>query len=361
MECPICGFPLREDDVFCENCGNFSLPLKASDRDIPIVPGAQEDGSSLVDAPEELVDGNTESSHRKVAERLYPPPDVELEYSIETAVMSDVPLAEKASSTPDAAAQQPRKKKWSMSPQRARKSLRRMAIITGIVCLLGVLAIGSAIYVYISSASMRVQLSKAQKESSTAQANVTDLETQVSDLSASLASTEAENISLGTQVADLQAQIDSMESSVNQNQYDKDSALRELEDANAQLSDIQAANEDLQTQLSDAQSELESCQAELDQALEDNDALTDENESLTAQVEEMEDKVDFYDSYVVFVNQGVSDRYYHKYACSEFNKNSFVAYSPKLAESNGYSPCPICCGGTELPAPSTGIFGGLFG
>ncbi len=360
MECPICGFPLQEDDVFCKNCGNFSLPLQASDRKVPIVSGTPEDGSTLVNTPEDLIENSPDSSTRKIAERLYPPPDVELEYDLKDALVADAPDTEKAE-TSEHNVQQAKKKKWSMSPQRARKSLRRMAIVTVIVCLLGALAVGSAIYVYISTASMRVQLSKAQKESSTAQANAAELETQVSDLSASLASAEAEKTSLGAQVAELQSKIDDMESSVNQNQYDKDSALRELEDANSQLSDAQAANEDLQNQLSDVQSELDSCQSELDQARDDNDALTAENESLTDQVEELEDKVDFYDSYVVFVNQGATDRYYHKYSCQDFNRSSFVAYSPKLAESNGYSPCPVCCGGTALPSPSTGIFGGLFG
>ena len=167
--------------------------------------------------------------------------------------------------------------------------------------------------------------------------------------------------SLGAQVADLQSQINSMESSVNQNQYDKDSALRDLDAANAQLASATEENETLRDQLATAQSDLETCQADLEEAQADNEALTEENESLSSQVEEMETKVDFYDTYVVFVNQGTTDRYYHKYSCPDFSRQQFVAYSPKLAESNGYHPCPVCCGGTELPEQTTGIFGGLFG
>ena len=41
---------------------------------------------------------------------------------------------------------------------------------------------------------------------------------------------------------------------------------------------------------------------------------------------------------------GSDTKYYHKYDCKNFEKRNFLAYSTKLAEANGYSPCPICCG-----------------
>ena len=49
------------------------------------------------------------------------------------------------------------------------------------------------------------------------------------------------------------------------------------------------------------------------------------------------------DSYVVFVeNDGRG--LYHKYGCDDFAQTSFWAYSRKLAEANGYQPCPRCFG-----------------
>ena len=54
-------------------------------------------------------------------------------------------------------------------------------------------------------------------------------------------------------------------------------------------------------------------------------------------------KADFMDSYVVFVENNNSG-YYHTYDCGNFAKKNFWAYSRKLAESNGFDPCPICGG-----------------
>ena len=361
MECPICGHPLGENDTFCENCGSFSLPLQ-SDAGRPSVIPVPDGVSAESPAPEDL-DGNTAKPEpRKVAQRLYPPPDVELEDDPENAIESDAPAtSEESPETEAGLSKHTAKKKRPLSHTQAKKRLRRMTIITTAACILAAIAIGAAVYIVANTAYLRVQLSKAQKESSTAQANAADLVTQVTELTDSLAATEAENQSLGAQVADLQSQINSMESSVNQNQYDKDSALRDLDAANAQLASATEENETLRDQLATAQSDLETCQADLEEAQADNEALTEENESLSSQVEEMETKVDFYDTYVVFVNQGTTDRYYHKYSCPDFSRQQFVAYSPKLAESNGYHPCPVCCGGTELPEQTTGIFGGLFG
>ena len=54
-------------------------------------------------------------------------------------------------------------------------------------------------------------------------------------------------------------------------------------------------------------------------------------------------KSKFMDSYVVFVENDGSGLY-HKYGCDDFAQTSFWAYSRKLAEANGYKPCPRCFG-----------------
>ena len=98
-------------------------------------------------------------------------------------------------------------------------------------------------------------------------------------------------------------------------------------------------------------------QAELERATQENEALQQENEALkqsietlTATNEELASsnrlfltKSRFMDSYVVFVENDGSGLY-HKYGCDDFAQTSFWAYSRKLAEANGYQPCPRCFG-----------------
>ena len=82
----------------------------------------------------------------------------------------------------------------------------------------------------------------------------------------------------------------------------------------------------------------------------ENDALEQSVQTLTAANEELASsnrlflsKSRFMDSYVVFVeNDGTGQ--YHKYGCDHFAQTSFWAYSRKLAEANGYTPCPYCFG-----------------
>ena len=89
------------------------------------------------------------------------------------------------------------------------------------------------------------------------------------------------------------------------------------------------------------QAELE----KLEQALEDKQAeLTAQEEkydALVTQSAAAQAAADFMQSYVVLVeNDGTG--LYHRYGCSRFAGRTFWAYSRKLAENSGYSPCPVC-------------------
>jgi septal ring factor EnvC (AmiA/AmiB activator) len=128
-----------------------------------------------------------------------------------------------------------------------------------------------------------------------------------------------------------------MESSVNQSEYDKKAAQRELSEAEEELQTLSDSISELQTQLTDAEAALEESQAAQAE-------LQEENDSLTASISAYEDETAFYDSYVVFVMLSSDTKYYHKYDCGTFTKRNFLAYSTKLAEANGYSPCPTCIG-----------------
>ena len=51
----------------------------------------------------------------------------------------------------------------------------------------------------------------------------------------------------------------------------------------------------------------------------------------------------FMDSYVVFIEDDGTGNY-HRYDCGKFSKKNFWAYSRKLAERQGYTPCAQCFG-----------------
>ena len=128
-----------------------------------------------------------------------------------------------------------------------------------------------------------------------------------------------------------------MKSSVSQAEYDKAASEKALEEAQTELQSLNESVTNLTTQLTDAQTALEEAQKA-------NETLQSENDTLTKENDAYADEVGFYDTYVVFVMLGSDTKYYHKYDCKNFEKRNFLAYSIKLAEANGYSPCPICCG-----------------
>ncbi|MDD6023741.1 MAG: hypothetical protein PUC06_05815 [Oscillospiraceae bacterium] len=193
------------------------------------------------------------------------------------------------------------------------------------------------IYVVGNTANMRAQLRRAQSDEATAVENAEGLEAQITELQTNLEEARTDAKEKAEEVKALTAQIADMESSVNQTTYDKESAQRQLEEAQTELTALNTEITDLETKLSDAESQLEAANTALSEAQEENKALTDANAALTAETE-------FYDSYVVFVMTTATDKYYHKFDCPNFTQKSFLAYSTKLAESNGYIPCPICVG-----------------
>jgi outer membrane murein-binding lipoprotein Lpp len=302
MECPHCGAKLEEFDSFCPACGEYALPLQNTEppEEEP-VPEAEE----------------TSSAPRKVPTRLYPPP----EHTDDTADASEAP--EKPPKNP---------------------ANRRLVILTIIFGILAAAAIGAAAYVLIHTNGLQVQLRKAQTEQASAEATVQSLQTKIEALQESLDSTRTERSDLSDQVDELSGKINAMESSVNQSEYDKQAAQRELSEAEEELQTLSDSITELQTQLTDTQADLEESQAALEESQAAQEKLQEENDSLTASVSAYQDETAFYDSYVVFVMLSSDTKYYHKYDCSTFTKRNFLAYSTKLAEANGYSPCPTCIG-----------------
>ncbi len=319
MDCPICGHKLEENAAFCTNCGGS---LRST-----------EETAAPVSAPK---------PPKKVAERLYPPdpfqPAAQTEPGFDLrSVLSpdDSGDADRPDGAGEPDAPDGPKDAGSMGPQK--KAGRGLKIFAVISCCLAVLAIAASAYIIFTSSSLRVQLNKAQKESSTAKANVESLGEQVAQLTEDLSAARTENDTLSVQVTDLQRQINEMETSVNQSLYDKEAAQRSMEEAQSQLTSAQEENESLQEQLTEAESALTEAQTE-------KETLEAEYSALQEKAEAYETEIGFYDTYVVFVMLSDTDKLYHKYSCPNFTGRNFLAYSTKLAEANGYAPCPTCIG-----------------
>lgn len=158
---------------------------------------------------------------------------------------------------------------------------------------------------------------------------------------------ENELASLNEQIQELTSQLDDMEASI----ADRDLKIQELQN---QLTGSQSSQSQTQYDLSTKQTELDLLEQENQQlaAMADElqaqvDALTETKASLEAEIKAAaiyKTKADFMDTYVVFVEDDGS-MYYHTYDCSQFSRSHFWAYSRKLAEANGFTPCPVC-GGT---------------
>ena len=129
--------------------------------------------------------------------------------------------------------------------------------------------------------------------------------------------------------------------------------LIELEDLEKELKEKEAQIKELSAQLADSQSvqnqgqyDLSNLQKEYDALKEDYDTLKEEHDRMVEAVEaaaKYKDKATFLDQYVVFVvNNGTN--LYHTYDCADFAKSNFWTYSPKLAEAQGFRPCPKCSG-----------------
>lgn len=150
---------------------------------------------------------------------------------------------------------------------------------------------------------------------------------------------EKEKEELQLQLEDLNGQMEELHATIAQ----KDEEIQELK---TKLSGSQSSQSQSAYDLTTAQAELERLEEENKQLLLLEEELEDDIKALTEALtaaEAYKVKANFMDSYVVFVENNGS-RVYHTYDCGEFSKSNFWAYSRKLAESNGFSPCSVCGG-----------------
>lgn len=155
--------------------------------------------------------------------------------------------------------------------------------------------------------------------------HITALEEQIETVTQQLEETEQMLAARNETIRELESQLSGSQSSQNQSEYDLTTAQSQLDQLTEENRQLLTMTEDLETELA---------------------ALEDERDTLETALRQTEiyvEKANFMDSYVVFVEDDGTG-YYHTYSCQNFPRNKFWAYSRRLAESNGYTPCPVCGG-----------------
>ena len=160
----------------------------------------------------------------------------------------------------------------------------------------------------------------------------TRLETKEADLLLR----EKEKEDLQAQIADLELQLGTLNVIIEE----KDTQIKEL---NSQLTGAQSNQSQSWYDLTTAQAEVARLEEENQQLLLLEDELEMQVNELKAKLSPAEEKAQFLDKYVVFANNDGS-YFYHTYDCEKFTRRDFWAYSRKLAENQGFSPCPTCGG-----------------
>lgn len=195
-------------------------------------------------------------------------------------------------------------------------------VVIAILCVFTVLSLFLSIYLLANSASQRVSLRLRESDLEEREQHLTVLEQSLSDTQQELLDAKDELSQQAQTIEELQRSFSSAQSTVSQTQYDMTTQQAELERATQENKALQQENEALEQSV---------------------ETLTATNEELASSNRLFLSKSKFMDSYVVFVENDGSGLY-HKYGCDDFAQTSFWAYSRKLAEANGYKPCPRCFG-----------------
>lgn len=224
---------------------------------------------------------------------------------------------ENRSAKVDPRAPQKRTKTPSEPVRRSRKPIVALVLVS-------LMLAGSLAYTGVNYGGLMVERRRLQAKEADLQLRedeMTELQNSQDSLTQQLETAEDSIAALEDQIEDLERQLNESKSTVSQSQYDMTSKQQEMDLLTQENTELQETVDGLEAQVADLNGQV--------------DSLTAANATYGA-------KASFMDSYVVFVNNNGS-KLYHKYDCPDFTKQSFWAYSRKLAESNGYDPCPKCC------------------
>lgn len=180
-----------------------------------------------------------------------------------------------------------------------------------IVCLIGlILALGACGLLLYNQYSTRVALLLREEAVAARESELAQLSEENAELTEQLAQAQNDISTKEEQIETLRANVNTAESSANQAQFDMNLELDKL------------------------QKELDEQQKQQTELQEKYDAL------LLSSAADMQ-AAKFMQDYVVFVENDGSGLF-HRYGCDRFACRTFWAYSRRLAENSGYSPCPYC-------------------
>ncbi len=214
----------------------------------------------------------------------------------------------------------PRKAPAPARVQSAPQKRRAHGAVIAVLCVFMGLSLALNIALVARSASSRVSLRLRESDLEQREQYLASLEQSLQELETSLLSAEEKVAAQALTISELEQSFSTAQSTVSQTQYDMTTREAELARMTEEYEALKQENEALSQSVQ---------------------ALTDANEELASSNRLFVSKSRFMDSYVVFVENDATG-YYHKYGCDDFAQTSFWAYSRKLAEANGYKPCPHC-------------------
>lgn len=216
-----------------------------------------------------------------------------------------------------AAVAEPKTKSQKGKRQEKQKNAGLKAALV-LVSLLLVLLVGLGVWQYDSIRAEWNRLETKEADMQLREQEKKDLELLIDDLNQQLGTLEGIIREREDEIKELRAQLSGSQSSQSQSAYDLSTIQLEL------------------TRLEEENQQLLILEEEKEVRIKE---LTNQLNELAAAGE----KATFLDKYVVFVNND-NTNVYHTYDCPRFTKSDFWAYSRKLAENQGFTPCATCGG-----------------
>ena len=211
------------------------------------------------------------------------------------------------------------------APQPAKQKRGGLVAALVIVSLLLAVCVGFVLTQY---GNLLVEKNRIRAKEADLELRRTEIESlydQLETLTATLDENKIVIAAKETEIQDLSKRLAESQSSQNQGAYDLTTAEKELLRLENENKELLSLADELELEIDELTKAAAALEYELDQA------------------EAYKVKSDFLDSYVVFVENDETN-VYHTYDCSKFSKRNFWAYSRKLAEAQGFIPCPTCGG-----------------
>ena len=231
-------------------------------------------------------------------------------------------------------APQPVKRSAPQAPvavKKEKKTGRRPGLVTALVVvsllLAGLMAI--VVWQYQDLKVERTRLATKEADMLLREQEREELEAQLATMQLQIETVQESLEQRDAEISDLKKELAESQGSQSQSEYDLKTALADMARIEEENKELLLLEEELEENIKTLTEDLENSEKEL--------------EELKTDAKEYKTKAEFMDKYVVFVENNNS-RVYHTYSCEDFSRSNFWAYSRKLAENNGFSPCETCGG-----------------